>query len=97
MTACAFSPGGETIISAGADSTLRFWDARSGAELLSFPVAGGLLACAFSPLGDRVCCGGAGGSVHILELTGGVAPRRTASGGPEPTVGVPGERDGDTS
>jgi hypothetical protein len=76
---------------------LRLWDARSGAELLSHPVASGLLACAFSPRGDRVCGAGTGGTVYIIELTGAVEARRAASGGPEPTVSGLGERDGDVS
>jgi WD40 repeat protein len=55
VDACAFSPDGSRIVSVSSDSTLKLWDAKTGAELAT--LAGHtstVYACAFSPDGSRI-------------------------------------------
>ena len=40
ILACAFSPEGKRILTAGADNTARLWDAESGVELFARSAAG---------------------------------------------------------
>jgi WD40 repeat protein len=61
------STEGRVIVSASHDSTLKVWDAASGACLLTFPVESKLFACAFHPDGEHlVACGTPG--MYFLRL-----------------------------
>ena len=55
VTSCSFSPGGEYILSASYDGTMRLWDSFTGEhlEILAAP-PGGVASCAFSPEGEFV-------------------------------------------
>jgi hypothetical protein len=66
VTGCAVSPDEAWIVSAFLDATLKVWDARTGACLLTFPVEGPLEACAFHPDGRHLVAGGVSG-VYFLE------------------------------
>ena len=52
---CAFSPAGDSIVSASRDQTLIVWDARTGEELRTLSGhTGGVNGCAISPVGDFI-------------------------------------------
>jgi WD40 repeat protein len=55
------------IASASEDKTLKVWDARTGACLLTFPVEGALDACAVFPDGEHVVAVGRAG-VYWLRV-----------------------------
>ncbi|MEO1208754.1 MAG: hypothetical protein AAFX78_04345 [Cyanobacteria bacterium J06638_20] len=67
----AFSPDGETIVSGGADGTVRLWD-RSG-QALGAPLEGHgtwVMSVAFSPDGETIVSGGADGTVRFWDRSG---------------------------
>jgi hypothetical protein len=66
VTGCAFSPSGDSIVSASTDRTLKVWDARIGACLSTLYMNGWLYACAFHPDGEHIVAVGAGG-VYFLR------------------------------
>jgi hypothetical protein len=75
----AFSPDAKKIISAGADGSLRLWDARTGKELRRLDGhTGRVWAVAFAPDGRRVVSGGFDGSVRLWDLASGREIRRFA-------------------
>ncbi|PXX79222.1 P-loop NTPase fold protein [Rivihabitans pingtungensis] len=55
LTACAFSPDGQHILTASHDNTAKLWDAHSGALLCSFDGhTDWVNSCAFSPDGQHI-------------------------------------------
>ena len=68
MTGVAFGADGSRIVSGSADDTVKVWDARGGAALLT--LRGGMekvTSIALSPDGTRVAAGGRG-IVKIWEI-----------------------------
>jgi WD40 repeat protein len=63
-----FHPNGQWLLSIGVDNVLRFWDARSGHELLNARV-NGLHALQFSKDGQRFAASAGPREVGFYELT----------------------------
>jgi hypothetical protein len=94
VTALAFMPDGKRVVSAGADGTLRVWDAEAGHLLHTIdqapagkrrgqPPAGhtpaALLCLAAAPQGDVVATGGWDGRVRLWSATSGQLVRDVAT------------------
>jgi len=72
VSCCAFSPGGDKIVSAGADGTVRLWDAVSGEPLATLEGHGDWVrSCAFSPGGDKIVSAGTDGTVRLWDAVSG--------------------------
>jgi len=55
VTGCAISPGGDFIVSASLDQTLKVWDAPTGEERRTLRGHTDVVSgCAISPLGDTI-------------------------------------------
>lgn len=65
----AFSPDGSKLISAGADSALRLWDARTGKEKRRLDGHNGRIwTVAFAPDGRRALSGGFDNTIRLWDL-----------------------------
>jgi WD40 repeat protein len=62
-----FTRDGSTLVSVGPDSTLRFWDAKSGDALRNSPIRAGTHPIAFTPDGSRIASVTGGGAVWIWD------------------------------
>jgi WD40 repeat protein len=74
VSACAFSPQGDRVVSGSHDKTLRLWEVTSASgDLTAQAVLRGhtreVTACAFSPQGDRVVSGSADETLCLWEVT----------------------------
>ena len=71
VNAVAYAPDGKTLVTGGADRTVRVWDAASAKELRTLAGAtGSVLAVAVSPDGHSVAAGG-DGSLRVWLLSSG--------------------------
>ena len=80
VTASAWSPDGNLVVTASADSTARIWDAHTGRELIQLlSHTGGVNTAAWSPDGRLVVTGGSDRTVRIWDAqtgrTTGIAGR----------------------
>jgi len=66
INACAFAPDNNSILSAGADKTLKLWDLDTGKELKIFKYHDDEVnCCAFSPDGKYIVSGSQDGMLKI--------------------------------
>jgi WD40 repeat protein len=76
VNAVAFSADGKTVFTAGADGTLRFWDAASNKELLSLPAhARGVFGLALSPDGKVLATSGGDHVVRLWDVAKCMEPQ----------------------
>ncbi|MCA9464011.1 MAG: hypothetical protein KC643_00955, partial [Nitrospira sp.] len=88
--AVGFTTNGSTIVSAGTDGTVRFWDSTTGKPLGTFTGhRGPVWALALSPNGSYLATGGRDRSIHLQAST----PPKTES--PRITTGPIIPRDAD--
>jgi len=69
VTACAISPDGKRIVSAGAnDTTLKLWDVETGMEISTLKGhSESVETCAFSHDGERIISGGCDNTLRLWD------------------------------
>ncbi len=74
----AFSPAGDSVLSAGLDDLVRQWDLKGGKEIRTWQVPNESLgAIALSPDGGRALVGAAGNTIRLLHLDKDSPPGKT--------------------
>jgi WD40 repeat protein len=72
ITSVAFSPDGERIVSScQGDATLKLWDAKTGADLMTLKHADVVTSAAFSPDSKRVISGCRDRTIRVWDTTTG--------------------------
>ncbi len=80
VSACAWSPDGQRVLSGSDDNSLKVWDAASGECLRTLSGhARSVSACAWSPDGQRVLSGSEDNSLKVWDAASGEC-LRTLSG-----------------
>jgi WD40 repeat protein len=68
VTGCAISPDGGFIVSASADNTLKVWDAKTGAQRLTFSGhTAYVTGCAISPDGGFIVSASADNTLKVWD------------------------------
>jgi WD40 repeat protein len=90
VNAIALAPDGKTVATAGADGTVRIWDAAGGTETLKVEQRGKAVAVAFSPDGRTVAAAFAdeAGAVIAFDRHTGKHAWRISRRLPGPRAGV---------
>ena len=72
VLSCAWSPDGQRLLSASDDNTLKVWDARNGAELLTLQGHSAfVMSCAWSPDGQRLLSASADKTLKVWDARNG--------------------------
>jgi WD40 repeat protein len=71
VAALAYSPDGQTLLSADDQGQVISWDASSGKQKRVWQLRGGIHDIAYAPDGRHVATANANGTVYILRLTRG--------------------------
>jgi WD40 repeat protein len=72
IRALALSPDGKTLVTAGLDKVVRFWDPATGQQRQVLKGNhGAVLSLAFSPDGAMLATGGSGGAVQLWDAVTG--------------------------
>ena len=70
LAALVFTPDGRAVVTGSWDGTVRFWDARNGAETASYDFGvGRVTALALSPDGLQLAAGGEAGKICVFDVT----------------------------
>lgn len=83
-----FNPVREIVATAGPDSTVRVWDARTGGELLRLAHAESATAAAFDAKGERLATSDESGAVCLWDATTGARLHCMDHGAPVYWVGI---------
>ncbi|HRW09027.1 MAG TPA: BTAD domain-containing putative transcriptional regulator [Caldilineaceae bacterium] len=71
ITALAFHPHGQTLVSASLDETIRLWDVRTGQRLRSlFGYQGAVYGIAIDPAEQHLITGGINGALQLWQIRG---------------------------
>jgi WD40 repeat protein len=74
VSACAFNPAGDQVVSGSWDNTLRLWQVGRGSsgDLIAQAVLRGhestVMACAFNPAGDQVVSGSEDNTLRLWQV-----------------------------
>jgi len=73
VNSVALSPDGKHIVSGGEDNTIKVWDTKTGAEVMTISItAGNEESCvAISPDGKRIVSGDDSGQVNVWDVASG--------------------------